>query len=279
MMMENFRRLAGLTDERTLDAPPWERLTEAEGWERPQMHNPQHYDYTKARYDLTKQQGYADLSKTAKLKLDLKDAVSMAMAVLVTNPKAKTAYIKDPGSVLDAKVIQKEAENWLTGKDDGDASYGAFGFHNNDREIYADGPEVFTHGEWGYEVTSALDQAQNNALEKNPPKVKVSRIKGKTAEGWRIDIDKPHQYYLDVGVKAAEKAAAELAKKGVFPDDNVGWNISYPKALAAKYMQRSPKPGEDCPKCGLEGGHGRDPCETCGTVGGHGCEMCSGEQD
>lgn len=236
-MSTTFRRLAGLIDERSLDFPPWDRaLTEAEGWERPQMHNPQHYDYDKARRDLTKMQGYADLSKTAKLKLNAKDAVGLALGALVRDPKAKTAFIKDPSHVLEAKPLQRDAEEWLTGN--GEPSYGAFGFNNNDREIYADGVEVFVHGEWGYEVTSALDAAQNDALRTNPPKVKVSRIKGKTAEGWRIDIDKPHQFYIDAGRKAAEQRAAELAKKGIFPDDSHHGSWNYvPKDIVQKWTK------------------------------------------
>lgn len=262
-----------------MDAP-WDRaLTEgAESWQRPKMHDPQHWDYRKARYDLTKSQGYADLSKTAKLKLDGKDAISMAMAALVVNPTSKTVYIKDPSGLLNADIIQKAAENWLTGKDSGSPSYGAFGFDNNDHEIYADGTEVFVHGEWGYEVTQALDQAQNNELEKNPPTVKVAHIKGKTAEGWRIDVSKPLKHYTDTGLKAAERRAGELAKKGVFPSaDGGGSWLKYPESLAQKWMRKTP--GGDCSKCGLSGGHGTKPCRVCGTVGGHGCEMCSGEQD
>lgn len=284
-MNTDFRRLAGLVDDRTLPVDtPWDRLLvegkpEDTGWARPKMHDPQHYDYRKARYDLTKMQGYADLSKSAKLQLGKDDAISMAMAQLVHNPTAKTVYIKDPSGLLNVAIIQKAAENWLTGKDTGSPSYGAFGFDNNDHEIYADGTEVFVHGEWGYEVTQALDQAQNNELEKNPPKVKVTRIKGKTAEGWRIDVSKPLKHYKDVGLKAAEKEAADLAKKGVFPDEGGGGSwLKYPEALAQKWM-RGAKAGKDCPKCGLEGGHGSKACRTCGTVGGHGCEMCSGEMD
>lgn len=162
-MIPGFRRLAGLYDDRTLPVDaPWDRaLTEgAESWQRPKMHDPQHYDYRKARYDLTKSQGYADLSKSAKLKLDLKDAISMAMAALVVNPTSKTVYIKDPSGLLNADIIQKAAENWLTGKDSGSPSYGAFGFDNNDHEIYADGTEVFVHGEWGQHPEAAEPPAR-----------------------------------------------------------------------------------------------------------------------
>ena len=273
-MIPGFRRLAGLYDDRVLPVDaPWDRpLVEASGadsWARPKMHDPQHYDYTKARYDLAKVQGYSDLSKTAKLKVSLDDAISTALAVLVHNPTAKTAYIKDPSGLLSADIVAKAAENWLTGKKDGSPSYGAFGFHNHDNEIYADGVEVFVHGEWGYEVTQALDQAQNNELEKNPPKVKVTRIKGKTAEGWRIDISKSFQHYTDTGLKAAEKRASELANKGIYPDDNGGGSwLMYPKALAQKWARKTPAPAKR-----------ETDCKFCKASGDSGCEMCSDEMD
>lgn len=273
-MVPGFRKLAGLADDRTIPVDaPWDHPID-EHWS-----NYSNYDDYKARSNLTKTQGYSDLSKGAKLKIGTEDAIDFALVLFIHNPTSKTSYIKDPSGLLDAAAIQKRAENYLTGKDDGHPSYGAFGFHNNDGEIYADGVEVFRDGEWGYEVTQALDQAQNNELKKNPPKVKVTRIRGKTAEGWRIDVSKPLKHYVDVGLAAAEKEAADLAKKGIRPDPFetfLNGTAHYPDALARKWQSDK---GKDCPKCGLEGGHGSKRCRTCGTVGGHGCEMCSGEMD
>lgn len=247
--LPGFRRLAGLSDDRSLPTDvPWDNpMVEgaSDSWARPKMHDPQHYDYRRARYDLTAMQGYADLSKSAKLKLGKDDAISMAMALLVKNPTAKTTYIKDPSGLLDPAAIQKAAENWLTGEDSGSPSYGAFGFDNNDHEIYADGVEVFRDGEWGYEVTQAIDTAQNDELERNPPKVKVSRIKGKTSEGWRIDIDKPQKHYLDVGLKAGERRAGELSRKGIRPPPIGPYGsgaAKYPDSLNQKWALDPKKP-------------------------------------
>lgn len=197
------------------------------------------WDQTKARYTAVSKQGYADMTAGPKLRLYPSDALDAALGLLRDNPTKTSTYVKDPANVLtkwksEAELVQAITKR-ITGG--GEPNYGLFGFNNSDYEIYSEGEEGFDQGPWGYRITEACDKAQNTELKKNPPKVTLTRIKGKTGEGWRIDVSKPRKHYVDVGMAAAEKMAAELAKQGIFPNGVRGLTSDPVQLLAPKWSK------------------------------------------
>jgi hypothetical protein len=167
-------------------------------------------------------QGFVDAGKDSPLKLTLKHVIiDQALLLFTANPKSTSTFIRDPQGVFNQNELEKLSQGRLEGSEYGSGGQ-HFRYDTNDDEIFADGPEVFDDSEWGYRVTQAIAAGQNDAVESSPPKVSVEQIKGKTGAGWRITISKPYQFYLDQGEKAGEKAAAELAKKKIFPHPERG---------------------------------------------------------
>lgn len=162
-----------------------------------------------------------------------------ASKFFVANPSETVFYVRDPKGLLSTSKkntpfdVSGDLEKRLSGG--GVPNYGAFGFDNADGEIYADGPGPLG-GEWDYAVVRALDGGKNGALDRDPPKVTLEPVQGKTGNGWRLTISRAYQPYLDAGMKAAEKKAAELASKGVFPSGPYG---AAPKELRAKYLRKA----------------------------------------
>jgi hypothetical protein len=158
-------------------------------------------------------QGYVDAGKDSLLKLSPKAVVDQAMYLLARDPTQTRTFIRDPNGVFNEAELEKLAKRHFDGR------YSTFSFDTNDDEIFADGPAAFYDMEWGYYVTRAIANGQNDAVESSPPKVSVEKVKGKSGDGWKISISKPFQFYLDAGQKAGELEAARLAKKKVFPTD------------------------------------------------------------
>jgi hypothetical protein len=166
------------------------------------------------------------------LKMQPDEAVGEALSLLVRKPTSTETFIRDPNGKLNQQQIEKLANKRL----DGVSRVSMFGFDSNDGEIYADGPEMFGDGEWGMALTQADDEAMNKAIESNPPKVTVTAVKGKTGAGWKIVVSKPAQHYIDIGKAAAEKQAALLAKKGIYPKPKGDGHYAYPK-IRAKWLK------------------------------------------
>lgn len=237
--IDHIRRLAGITSTEFL---PWDAIDEASEQDLITAIKAKKAKGLPASYAdidaLLKLRGFVDMGKDAPVKTFAhpEEAVRQAISLGMVQKPGKTALIRDPHNAIQQDWLLKTATKIVTGGGGGygSGSHGAFGYDTNDGEIFADGPEVFTDGKWGYETTSAQAYAQNTELGKNPPKVTVTRVQGKTGGGWKIEVDKDAKHYHDVGLAAADKAAADLAKKGIFPSKG-----SSP--LAKKWAAKAPK--------------------------------------
>jgi hypothetical protein len=224
LRLSDGRPLPGLSGPSVRTQTPWDisesapTLADYEGW--------------KSGSKSIRASGYFDVAELKKMRMTWREALRALLAAAVENPSKTSVFVKDAEGVLSARELKDVAEDLLSGGST--PNYGLFGFDNDDYEIYADGPAQFADGEWGLEVTHARDRAQNAELTHNPPTVSVERIKGKTGDGWRLSISKPYQHYIDVGLKAAEKEAAALAKQGIYPSNGVG-RRDYPEALMKKW--------------------------------------------
>jgi hypothetical protein len=191
-----------------------------------------------------------------------------AVKFFKANPTETVFFIRDPKQVLALhrrKEIADDVEDVLSGGEMG--SYGAFGFDNADYEIYADGAGPFG-GEWDYQVTKALDNGQNGALEKMPPKVTLEPVQGKTSLGWKLVISHPYKVYKDAGLKAAEAEAVSMMLKGFYPQGERSPYSAAPEEIRAKAMKKGPK---TMPKTFKQGGIEYYGCEDCD---GEGCKKC-----
>jgi len=228
MNLADFRRFSGLDHN---DFAPWDRgMTEGLADIMAKKKQGQYVGQDVSNHHL--KQGFVDMGNDSPLKMQPDEAVGEALSLLVRKPTSTETFIRDPNGKLNQAQIEKLANRRL----DGVAHVSMFGFDSNDNEIYADGPEVFGDGEWGYAVTQAEDGATNKAIESTPPKVTVTAVKGKTGAGWKITVSKPAQYYTDIGMAAAEKMAATLAKKGIFPNPKTDGHYAYPK-IRAKWLK------------------------------------------
>ena len=239
MTLDNIRRLAGIA---VTEFAPWDARMEAVGEQdlinaikaKKAKGLPASYADIDA---LLQMRGFVDMGKDAPVKTfaQPEEAVRQAISLGMVQKKGKTALIRDPHNAIQQDWLLKMATEIITGGGGrGSGSYGAFGYNTNDGEIFADGYETFIDGEWGYSTTSAWSHAQNTELEKNPPKVTVTRVQGKTGGGWKIEVSKGMDYYDGVGLAAADKAAADLAKKGIYPAKSSS-------KLAQKWMAKAPK--------------------------------------
>lgn len=243
MSLDNIRRLAGIVD---FEFAPWDaRVEEANEKDLVGSIKAKKAKGHYAGDDISaflKLRGFVDMGKDAPVKTydGPLNAVRQAISIGMVQQHGKVALIRDPGSTIQKDWLEKTATEIVTGN--GHGPYGAFGYDTNDGEIFADGPEVFADGQWGYQTTSAWAHAQNKELEKNPPKVTVTRVQGKTGGGWKIEVSKGLDHYDAVGAAAADKAAAELAKKGIFPNPKVSRGDSGSLAeLRKKWLAKAPK--------------------------------------
>ena len=222
MSLADFRRYSGLDH---ADFAPWDRgMTEGLADIMAKKKQGQYVGQEVSNHHL--KQGFVDMGNDSPLKMQPDEAVGEALSLLIRKPTSTETFIRDPNGKLNKEQIEKLANKRL----DGVSRVSMFGFDSNDYETFAD-------GEWGYSVTQAEDGATNKAIESTPPKVTVTAVKGKTGAGWKITVSKPAQYYTDIGMAAAEKMAATLAKKGIFPKSEKGaGSYSYPK-IRAKWLK------------------------------------------
>jgi hypothetical protein len=228
MNLDDFRRYSGLDHN---DFAPWDRgLVEGLADIVAKQKKGQYVGQEVSNHHL--KQGFVDMGNDSPLKMQPDDAVGEALSLLIRKPTSTETFIRDPNGKLNKEQIEKLANKRL----DGVSRVSMFGFDSNDGEIYADGPEMFGDGEWGMALTQADDEATNKAVESNPPKVTVTAVKGKTGAGWKITVSKPAQYYRDIGTAAAEKQAALLAKKGIYPKPKGDGHYAYAK-IRAKWLK------------------------------------------
>ena len=150
------------------------------------------------------------------------------------NPKESTLFVKDPKGMLkasDAKVLEKAIEGQY------DAANTTADF-----EMYADGSDGFG-GYWAMRLHQEMTSAAEEYAKKHPFKFKIEPVQGKTASGWKVTISYPTGIVREAEIDAMDKYAAELAKKGDFPDspyDSFHHNF-IPKGLYDKYYKMAGK--------------------------------------
>jgi hypothetical protein len=149
------------------------------------------------------------------------------------NPSETTLFVKDPTRKMraDAKAIEASME-------------GRFDAANTtaDFELYADGSDGFG-GYWAMQLHQEMTAAAEEYAKKHPFKFKVESVQGKTASGWKVTISHPTTKVREAEIAAMTEYAAELAKKGDFPERGYDSYLHsfIPKGLYDKYLKMGQK--------------------------------------
>jgi hypothetical protein len=125
------------------------------------------------------------------------------------------------------EAFRASVESFLGGDIQGagrrpNGSYSAYGYDTNDGEIFADGPEMFAEGEWGYRSTQVFAAALDKAIEGDPPKVKIEPVQGTTGSGYKLTVNKSKDHYWAIARAAMKAEQARWAKEGLSPERGSG---------------------------------------------------------